>query len=110
MRPKDDTEMENAFNFKEYVPSGRFASHTKSSVHRQNATQEYMIDLVKDGGHPSLTKKKAPPAKKTDSIEFDQDGDNNMKLTKSLFQSSGQQQMNINSQVWENWLTNRLIL
>lgn len=73
MRAKDDTEMENAFNFKEYVPSGRFASHTKSSVNRLNATQDYMIDLVMDGGHPSLTKKKAPPVKKTGSIEFDED-------------------------------------
>lgn len=56
--------MENAFAFKEYVPSGRFASQTKNSKNRLEATKEYMIDLVKEGGHPSLTKVKRKEPKK----------------------------------------------
>ena len=95
MMKKDDVELENAFQFKEYVPSGRFASQTKSSINRFESTKEYMMDLVKEGGHPSLMKVKGKPKPKTNDpfkvTATESDG------KKNVFQTSGQQQMDPNS-------------
>jgi len=63
MKPKENIEMENAFNFKEFVPTGHFQYATQASIHRLDATRAYMMDLVAEGGHPSLTKTKPQKTK-----------------------------------------------